>query len=135
MKEDYSHEVDEHRSALVRAAYLGAGALFVALGVLGVFLPVLPATPFMLLAAACFARGSKRFYNLLMNNRMFGPTIREWQRHRSIARRTKFWAIGLMAGTLTVSIVFFVHDGRLQAALAVLGVVLAAWLYRLSSRG
>jgi uncharacterized protein len=131
---DYSDEVREHRSALVRGAYVAAGALFVVLGILGIFLPVLPATPFMLLAAACFARASKRFYNLLMNNRLFGPAIREWQVHRSIARRTKLWAIGLMAATLTTSIVFFVKEPSLQVALAVLGVALAAWLYRVPSR-
>jgi uncharacterized protein len=131
---DYSEEVREHRLAVVRAGFAIAGIVFAAIGLAGIFLPVLPTTPFMILAAACFARASRRFYNLLMNNRMFGPTVREWRLHRSIPRRTKYWAIGLMAATLTSSIVFFVTHPALQAALAALGVILAVWLYRIPSR-
>ena len=105
-----------------------AGTGFVGLGILGAFLPVLPTTPFMLLAAACYARASTRFYNGLLNNRAFGPTIREWRRYRSIPYRTKWTAIGLMAVTLTASIVFAVEDPWLQASLAAFGVLLAASL-------
>jgi len=110
------------------------GSGFVALGVAGIFLPVLPTTPFLLLAAACYARASRRFYNWLLNNRWFGPTILEWQRHRSIRYRTKLIAIGMMAVSLTTSIVFFVKDDRLQIALALLGIALAVYMYRIPSR-
>jgi hypothetical protein len=134
VKVDYSHEVRYHDSRLVRGLYLGAGFVFVAIGVLGIFLPVLPAMPFMLLAAACFARGSARFYNWLLNNRTFGPTILEWRRHRSIPWRTKMMAIALMSGTLAVSIVFYVEDAYLQWALGAMGLLLAAWLYSVPSR-
>lgn len=129
-----SDEVREHRLAVVRAGFVVAGVIFAVIGLIGVFVPVLPTTPFMILAAACFARASRRFYNLLMNNRMFGPTVREWRTHRSIPRRSKYWAIGLMATTLTSSIVFFVADPVLQGVLAAFGVVLAVWLYRIPSR-
>jgi uncharacterized membrane protein YbaN (DUF454 family) len=118
----------------VRVALVVAGTGFVGLGVLGAFLPVLPTTPFMLLAAACYARASTRFYNGLLNNRLFGPTVREWRRHRSIPYRTKCTAIALMAITLTASIVFAVEDGRMQFALAAFGVLLAAWMARIPSR-
>lgn len=132
--EDYSHEVRPHDSRAMRALFLGLGLLFVGLGILGAVLPVLPATPFMLLAAASFARASPRFYNWLLNTRTFGPLIREWRRYRSIPYRTKLWAIALMAGTLAVSILFFVSDPLLQALLAVLGVLLALWMYSIPSR-
>ena len=118
----------------MRVLLVVAGFAFVGLGILGAFLPVLPTTPFLLLAAACFARTSARFYNLLLNSRTFGPLIVEWRRHRSIPWRTKLWAIGLMAATLTVSVVFFVRELWLQVALAGLGVLLAAWLYAIPSR-
>jgi uncharacterized membrane protein YbaN (DUF454 family) len=85
-------------------------------------------------AAACYARASERFYNWLLNNRTFGPTIREWRRHRSIPYRTKLTAIVMMSLTLTSSIVFFVRNPYLQAALALLGATLAVWLYRIPSR-
>jgi uncharacterized membrane protein YbaN (DUF454 family) len=132
--QDFSHETDVHPSRTVRVALVVAGTGFVGLGVLGAFLPVLPTTPFMLLAAACYARASTRFYNGLLNNRLFGPTVREWRRHRSIPYRTKWTAIALMAITLTASIVFAVEDDRMQLALAAFGVLLAAWMARIPSR-
>lgn len=132
--QDYSHETEVHPSRAVRVALVLAGTGFVGLGILGAFLPVLPTTPFMLLAAACYARASTRFYNGLLNNRAFGPTIREWRRYRSIPYRTKWTAIGLMAVTLTASIVFGVEDPWLRAALAAFGVLLAVWMARIPSR-
>lgn len=118
----------------LRAAYLVAGFACVGIALLGVVLPVLPTTPFLLLAAACFARSSDRFYAWLINHRSFGPLVREWREHRSIPYRTKLLAIGLMAASLTASIVFFVRPAWLQAALAVLGLLVAVWLYRIPSR-
>ena len=123
-----------HDSPAVRALLWSAGSLCVALGVIGLFLPVLPTTPFMLLAAACYARASERFYRWLLTHRVFGPTVREWRRHRSIPWRTKLWAIVLMSATLAPSIVFFVRPAGLQGALGLLGVLLAVWLYRVPSR-
>ena len=123
-----------HGSRAVRAFFLVLGTLFVGLGIAGVVLPVLPTTPFLLVAAACYARGSARFYNWLLNHRVFGPTIVEWRRHRSIPWRTKLVAIAMMATTLGISIAFFVPDAWLKAALAALGVLLAAWMYRIPSR-
>lgn len=133
-REDYSAEVRKHSSPVVRILLVAAGTACVGLGVLGLFLPLLPTTPFLLLAAACYARASPRFYNWLLNNRTFGPTIREWQRYRSIPYRTKLTAIALMSVTLTSSIVFFVRNPYLQATLAMFGVALAVWMYRIPSR-
>jgi len=118
----------------VRWLLMAAGALCVVLGVIGIFLPLLPTTPLMLLAAACFARSSRRFHDWLLANRTFGPLILEWEKHRSIPRRTKFTAIALMSATLTVSIVFFVEPRWLQGLLAAFGVALATWMYRIPSR-
>jgi len=118
----------------VRAALVVAGSGFVIVGLAGIFLPVLPTTPFLLVAAACYARASRRFYNALLNSRLFGPAILEWRQHRAIAWRTKLTAIALMALTLATSIVFFVEKPWLRVVLALFGVVLAAWLYRIPSR-
>lgn len=132
--EDYSHEVRKHDSRAMRALFVALGLLFVGLGIAGAVLPVLPATPFFLLAAACFARASARFYNWLLNNPTFGPTIREWRRYRSIRFRTKVWAIVLMSTMLATSTIFFVENRNVQVGLAVLGVLLALWLWRIPSR-
>jgi uncharacterized membrane protein YbaN (DUF454 family) len=118
----------------LRLLFLVLGGIFVALGVAGIFLPLLPTTPFLLLAAACFARSSERFYRWLLNHPVLGTTVREWREHRSLPRRTKWIAILTMAGTLAVSILFFVPQPALQIALALFGVALAVYLYRIPSR-
>ena len=129
-----SDEARLHASSWVRGLLIAAGWLCVALGVIGIFVPLLPTTPFMLLAAACFARSSRRFHDWLLANRTFGPLIYEWRRFRSIPFRTKITAIALLAFTLGASIVFFVRPPWLKVALALFGLALAVWLYRIPSR-
>ncbi len=133
-RQDYSAEMRKHQSRPMRLVYLGLGTVCLGLGILGAVLPLLPTTPFILLSAACYARASDRFYNWLLNNRLFGPMIREWRRHRSIPFRVKVVSIVLMVLTLGVSIVLFVPNPYLQSALAALGVGLAVYLYRIPSR-
>jgi hypothetical protein len=118
----------------MRGLFLAFGTLALALAVLGIFLPLLPTTPLVLLAAACYARGSRRFYEWLLAQRTFGPIVHEWQRHRSIPYKTKVTAVILMSLTLGASIVFFVRPPWLKIALAVMGGGLAVWLYRMPSR-
>jgi uncharacterized membrane protein YbaN (DUF454 family) len=118
----------------MRGLFLAAGTVALLLGLIGIFLPLLPTTPFVLLAAACYARGSRRFYDWLLAQRTFGPIVHEWQQHRSIPYRTKITAIVLMSLTLATSIVFFVKPVWLKAILAVAGAGLAIWLYRVPSR-
>lgn len=133
-RQDYTAHVRKHPSRSIRVALALAGTGFVIVGLAGVFLPVLPTTPFLLVAAACYARASRRFYNALLNNRLFGPAILEWRQHRSIAWRTKWSAIVLMAVTFAISIVFFVQDAWLRSLLAAFGLTLAVYLYRIPSR-
>jgi uncharacterized membrane protein YbaN (DUF454 family) len=104
------------------------------LGIAGAFLPVLPTTPLVLLAAACFARSYRPFHEWLIAHRLFGPMVREWHEHRSIPYRVKLTAITMMAVSLGASIVFFVEPAWLKATLAAFGVALGAWMYRLPSR-
>jgi len=132
--EDDGADVRPHDSRAVRVLLLVVGSVSVALGVLGIFLPVLPTTPFLLLAAACFARASERFYLWLLRNPAFGPTIREWRRHRSIPYRTKVVALALMTITIGLSIVLLARYPLVQLALAAVGVGVGAWLYRIPSR-
>lgn len=120
----------------VRMLFVALGMFFVGGGVLmlGIFLPVLPTTPFMLLAADCFARSSEKFYQWLPDHLLFRRTVREWQEYRSIPRRTKWVAILTMAATLCISIVFVVPRRPKQGVLTLLGIVPAVYLYRIPSR-
>jgi uncharacterized membrane protein YbaN (DUF454 family) len=122
------------RSRPVRVLFNIAGIVALGLGLAGIFLPLLPTTPFVLLAAACFARGSERFHQWLLANRTFGPMVHEWESHRSLPYRTKVSAIVLMSLTMAVSIVFFVQPLWLKIALALFGLALALWMYRIPSR-
>jgi uncharacterized protein len=78
---------------LLRWLLLGLGILSVGLGVVGIFVPVLPTTPFLLLAAFCFARSSDRFLHWLLNNRWFGAYVRNYREQRGMALRDKVLTI------------------------------------------
>jgi len=80
----------------VRALLVVAGTLSVALGVLGMFLPLLPTTPFLLLAAVCYARSSARFYRWLVTNRWCGAYIRNYREGRGIPLAQKGLALALL---------------------------------------
>jgi uncharacterized membrane protein YbaN (DUF454 family) len=123
-----------HGSPVVRALFFIAGLVSLGLGIAGAFLPVLPTTPLVLLAAACFARSYRPFHEWLIAHRLFGPMVQEWHEHRSIPYRVKLTAITMMAASLGASIVFFVEPTWLKATLAAFGVALGAWMYRLPSR-
>lgn len=122
-----------HDSPLVRAAYLGVGSVALLLGVVGIFLPLLPTTPFILLAAACFARGSEHLHNWLLAHRIAGPIIRDWQEHRSMPRRVKPWAFLMIALSFGVSMAMMESPWH-RVMLASVAVILAVFLWRVPVR-
>ena len=83
---------------------LGFG--FLGLGIAGVFLPLLPTTPFVLLAAACFAQSSERMHRWILANPTFGPMVRDWEEKRCVTCRVKVIAIGSMMVVGGTSLVF-----------------------------
>lgn len=89
-------DIPQSRHRAVRYALLTVGWLSVALGVVGIFVPVLPTTPFLLLAAACFVRSSRRFYLWLVEHPRLGPWIRDYLEGNGIPLKGKVYAIGLM---------------------------------------
>lgn len=111
-----------HRSRIVRGLLWLAGGVSLGLGLIGVVLPGLPTTPFILLTAACWARASPRLHAWLLNHRLTGPLLRDWEAHRSLTVRTKAISVGSMLAMVSFSIWSF--RGRLAAQLALL--VLAA---------
>ncbi|AYC35045.1 DUF454 domain-containing protein [Pseudomonas cavernae] len=91
------------RNVSLRYALLAIGWLSVVLGVIGIFVPVLPTTPFLLLATACFARSSERFYHWLVEHPKLGPWIRDYLNGQGIPLKGKVYAIGLMWASIALS--------------------------------
>ena len=90
---------------MMRILWLLLGFLCVALGIIGAVLPVLPTTPFMLLAAFAFAKSSPRLHRWIVDHPTFGPPVRDWQAHGAISRRAKLMAPTAMAAVLLLSLV------------------------------
>ncbi len=103
-----------------KTAYKSLGFLFLGLAIVGALLPVIPATPFLLLAAWLFARSSEKWHQRLLRSELFGPIIRNWETNRCIGYRTKVFSIVLMLGMGGTSIVFAVEDFRVKLAALVL---------------
>jgi uncharacterized protein len=120
--------------ALLRWLLLLLGLAFTATGLLGVILPLLPTTPFLLLAAACFARSSPRCHRWLLAHPLFGPTIRQWQQERTLPRRSKYTAVILLILSLGSSIILFVDNPYTRIFLLLLGLSLTIFLLRLPER-
>ncbi len=122
-----------HRSRLLRTVFLAIGILSLALGMLGIFLPVLPTTPFVLLAAACFARGSEPLHNWMLAHRIAGPIIVEWREHRSMPPGIKPWAFLMIVLSFGASIALMESIWH-RALLAGIAAILAAFLWRVPVR-
>lgn len=95
-------------SRLTRTLLFTCGTLCVACGIVGMFLPILPTTPFLLLAAACYARSSERFYNWLITNRWCGRYIRNYREGRGVPLRHKVVTIALLWLTIGYAAWFLV---------------------------
>ncbi|WP_203290639.1 YbaN family protein [Maricaulis parjimensis] len=89
---------------LIRVLWLFGGGVFLALAVIGILLPLVPTTPFLLLACFCFARSSKRLHDWLVHHPRFGPLIRDWQLYGAIRPRAKISAILVMVAALLLSV-------------------------------
>jgi uncharacterized membrane protein YbaN (DUF454 family) len=91
-------------AGLKRYLLIALGTLSLAIGIVGIFTPVLPTTPFLLLAAACYLRSSERFHRWLMNNRVFGSYIRNYTEGRGLPLKVKLFTIALLWVTIGISI-------------------------------
>ncbi|MDO5769466.1 MAG: YbaN family protein [Psychrobacter sp.] len=127
-EQPYQSNIKQFSHPALRWVFLVLGFVFFALGIIGVALPVMPTAPFILLAAACWARGSRRFYHWLINHKHFGQYIRDWEDHRAVPRKAKWFAcLGMSAST---SMLFFtLPDERLWVAWMVAMTCLAVSIY------
>lgn len=82
---------------------LGLGFFFLGLGILGMFLPILPTTPFLLLASAMFLRSSEKWSNWLLNHKTFGKPIRNYMEHKAVSKKSRIFALVLLWPTILIS--------------------------------
>jgi len=111
------------KQKIVRASLFIAGTFLLALGAIGIFLPILPTTPFLLLSAACYLRSSERMHKWLLNNRWFGKYIRNYQEGKGIPLKTKILAMTVLWVAILYS-AFIVLDEVLIAQIALLAIAL-----------
>lgn len=110
------------KTVVSRILLVAAGTICVVLGFIGILIPVLPTTPFLLLAAFCYMRSSRRLYNWLLNHRLFGPTVTNYLKYRAVSKGTKRGAMIILWASLLISII--VVD-KLQIRLLLLLIGLA----------
>ena len=103
--------------------YLGLGWLFFALGFIGAFLPVLPTTPFMILALGCFSKGSESLHNWLYNHPKYGPVLQDWDQHRMIPLKAKMTAITMM----TISAAYLIFLSNIPNVAIIVSLGLMSW--------
>lgn len=113
----------------MRWFYLSLALASLALGIVGIFLPVLPTVPFILLSAWAAARSSPRLLQWLENHRRFGPAISDWRRGGVVARKSKWLATVLMAASAVLMIAIVGPRWFILLAIAIMGSVLA-WLWQ-----
>ncbi|GGK57216.1 YbaN family protein [Amphritea balenae] len=114
------------RQTLIRALYLTAGIFFVLLGLIGVILPLVPTTPFLLVAAFCFSRSSEQLHQYLLNHPWFGHFIRDWEEHSVIPLKAKIIGTSMMLLMVSYPLIFkSFHPGLKTFAAAT--VIFAVW--------
>lgn len=113
----------------LRPLWLGLGWAFLGLGLLGVFLPLLPTTPFVLLTAACFARGSDRWHAWLLRNRLFGPVLRDWRQGGAISLKSKCVATAMLVGLIGWQVGIAPRPFPLKVFLVLLAASVIAFLF------
>tara|TARA_Y100000814_G_C12133981_1_gene335073 strand:- start:47 stop:466 length:420 start_codon:yes stop_codon:yes gene_type:complete len=121
-KEDI-HVANETSNPLAKLMWVSLGSLFVGLGAIGVIVPGLPTTPFLILAAACYIRSSQRLYDWLISNKRFGPYLKDYREGKGIPRKAKRLAVVMIVVFVSFSVVFGIEDLTLKIVVGLLGLI------------
>jgi len=119
---EFSSQVTGPRGRLSRSFWVAAGTFFLCLGVVGIVLPILPTTPFLLLALACYLKGSRRMYDWVMANRVLGSYLRNYMEGRGIPIKVKVATIALLWLTISLTVVLVLSDLLFQIILLVIAL-------------
>ena len=120
-------------SSLKKGLLLAAGTASVAVGAVGIFLPLLPTTPFLLIAAACFVRSSERRYQWLISHRVLGPYIRNYREYGAVTRHAKIVTLGLLWGTMCLTAFGFVDSLVVRVILLAIAVGVTVHVLRMKT--
>jgi uncharacterized membrane protein YbaN (DUF454 family) len=115
--------------SLAQYLYITVGWLFLGLGVIGIFLPLLPTTPFVLLAAFCFSRGSATLNRWLLEQKTFGPMIRDWNQHGIIRRRVKWTSAVLIVLMIGYPVLFSPLSRPIKIGLVMVGIGVIGFIW------
>jgi len=119
------------RKALKNNLLILLGWLFVALGLVGVILPILPTTPFLIVALALFSKSSPRFHQMLLNNAWFGSGLRRWEATKTMSRKNKYQASVVIVVTFSMSIAILSNKLELQVMLVCIAMALLFFIWRI----
>lgn len=119
-------------TSIKNALLIIGGCIALLLGVIGIVLPLLPTTPFLLLAGFCFIKSSKTLYEWLVNHRILGRYIKSYIIHKAIDRRTKLLAIGVLWLSLGISL-FLIRVRLIELVLVLIGLGVSAYILSLKT--
>ena len=122
-KKDSVHLAREAKNPLKKLLWISLGILFVGLGAIGVVIPGLPTTPFLILAAACFIRSSQRLYDWLIQNKTFGPYLKDYREGKGIPKKAKVLAVSMIIIFVSYSVFFAIEDFTLKITVGILGLI------------
>jgi len=108
---------------LVKLLLIVAGSFFLIIGIIGIFIPILPTTPFLVLAAACYAKSSERFYKWLINNKWFGSYIKNYREKKGISLKHKLYTISLLWVTILISAFVIINNLWIRVSLIIIAVL------------
>ena len=109
----------------MKLVYILIGSVSLALGIIGIFVPLLPTTPFLLLSAACWLRGSRRLYDWLLNQRCLGPYVRNFYEYKAIPLHAKIISVSLIWITLLNCAIWIVKPILLKVLLITLALAIS----------
>ena len=121
------------RNSIKKALLVSSGTLSLGIGFVGIFIPLLPTTPFLLLAAACYIRGSKKSYNWLIKNKWFGEYIINYQERRGIPFKIKIITILILWLTISVSIIMYLSNLIIQIILFIIAIAVTIHLIKIKT--
>ncbi len=119
------------RKVLQSHLFVIVGWLFVIIGLIGVIVPILPTTPFLIIALLFFSKSSPRFHKMLLNNVWFGPTLKQWEEKKTLSRRIKYKASFLIIITFSISALIIDNKTQLHLLLPVMMIALLIFIWRI----